>query len=276
MKYTVATHDFCAHQHIAVRNKEAVMQPMPQLLPLLKQLRLSGMLDSLEMRAREAIEEKLSHTEFLALLLGDELARRDQQKFAQRQRRAGINIQKTMETFDFLFNPKVDQQKLRELATCRFLAEKAPVLLMGPCGTGKSHLAQALGHHAIRQGHDVLFVSQAKMLAYLSTARATGGYERKLLQYIKADLLIIDDFGLKPMCQGQDEDFHDIIAERYERRATLITSNLHLEEWEAAFQNKVLAAATVDRLRHGAYCVILDGKSYRSPRHPAVAGQTKN
>ena len=242
------------------------MQPMPQLLPLLKQLRLSGILDSLEMRNRQAVEHKLSHMDFLAVLLEDEVARRDQQKFAQRQRRANLHLQKTMETFDFGFNPDVDQTRLRDLATCRFLEEKAPVLIMGPCGTGKSHLAQALGHMAVRRGHDVHFSSHTKLLGQLSTARAVGGFERKLAQLAKVDLLIIDDFGLKPMRPGQDEDFHEIIAERYERRATLLTSNLHLDEWEAAFQNKLLAAATLDRIRHGAYCLFLEGKSYRTPR----------
>ena len=242
------------------------MQPMPQILPLLKQLRLSGILDSLEIRNRQAVDQKLSYTDFLALLIEDEVARREQHKFAQRQRRAGINVQKTLETFDFTFNLKINQALIQDLCTCRFIEEKAPVHIVGPCGTGKSHLAQAIGHMAVRLGHDTLFTSHAKLLGMLSGARAVGNYDKKLAQLVKADLLIIDDFGLKPMRQGQDEDFHDVIAERYEKRSTIITSNLHFEEWIAAFQNKLLGAATLDRIRHGAYCVILDGKSYRSPR----------
>jgi DNA replication protein DnaC len=242
------------------------MQPMPQILPLLKQLRLSGILDSLEIRNRQAVDQKLSYTDFLALLIEDEVARREQHKFAQRQRRAGINVQKTLETFNFTFNPNINQVQIQDLCTCRFLAEKAPVHIVGPCGTGKSHLAQAIGHMAIRMGHDTLFTSHAKLLGMLSGARAVGSYDKKLTQLVKVDLLIIDDFGLKPMRQGQDEDFHDVIAERYEKRSTIITSNLHFEEWIAAFQNKLLGAATLDRIRHGAYCVTLDGISYRSPR----------
>lgn len=242
------------------------MNPMPQLLPLLKQLRLSGMSDSLDVRARQAGEQKLAHREFLALLLEDEIARRDQHKFHQRQRRAGLDAQKTLEVFDFSFNLMGDQHKIHDLATCRFLGEKAPVLVMGPCGTGKSHLAQALGHQAIRRGHDVYCVSHTKLLSQLGVARAMGTFSRKLNQLGKVELLIIDDFGLKPMRQEHAEDFHDVIAERYERRATLLTSNLHFEEWHAAFPNKVLGAATLDRLLHGAYCIVLDGKSYRCPR----------
>jgi len=242
------------------------MHPMPQLLPLLKQLRLSGILDSLEVRNRQAVDSKLSYTEFLALLIEDEVARREQHKFAQRQRRAGFNAQKTLETFDFTFNPGINQGQVMDLATCRFLEEKAPVLIVGPCGTGKSHLAQALGQMAVRRGHDTLFTTHGKLLNQLSAARAVGSYERKLTQLSKIELLVIDDYGLKPMRLGQDEDFHDVIAERYERRATVITSNLDFSEWSEAFHNKLLGAATLDRIRHGAYRITLDGKSYRSPR----------
>lgn len=242
------------------------MHPMPQLLPLLKQLRLSGILDSLEMRNQQAVEKKLSYTDFLSLLIEDEVARREQNKFAQRQRRAKINVQKTLETFDFTFNLNINQAQIQDLCTCRFIEERAPVQIVGPCGTGKSHLAQSIGHMAVRKGHDTLFTSHAKLLGQLCSARAVGNYERKLDQLVKVDLLIIDDFGLKPMRQGQDEDFHDVIAERYEKKSTIITSNLHFDEWNAAFQNKLLGAATLDRIKHGAYCVTLEGKSYRSPR----------
>lgn len=242
------------------------MQPMPQILPLLKQLRLSGILDTLEERNRQAIEQKLSYTDFLAILMEDEIARREQHKFAQRLRRAGFNSQKTLETFDFTFNQDINQAQIMDLATCRYIEETAPVLIVGPCGTGKSHLVQGLGHLAVRRGHDVLFTTHAKLLGQVAAARAVGTHQRKLNQLAKVDVLIIDDYGLKPMQPGQDEDFHDIIAERYERRATLLTSNLDFGEWGEAFTNKLLGSATLDRLRHRAYQVVLDGKSYRAPR----------
>jgi len=139
-------------------------------------------------------------------------------------------------------------------------------MVVGPCGTGKSHLAQALGHCAIRLGYEVLFVSQTKMFGQLHAARATNSYDRRLAALVKIDLLIIDDFGLKPLRSPQDEDFHDLIAERYERKGTIITSNLDLSEWGDAFPNKLLGAATIDRIRHGSYNVILDGKSFRSEK----------
>ncbi len=242
------------------------MQPMPELTPQLKQLRLSGILESLPGRTRQAIDQKLAYPEFLALLIQDEIARREHKKFARRVRRAGFRAEKTLENFDFSFNAALDQPLIQELATGRFLDEKVAVLIAGPCGTGKSHIAQALGHQAVRLGYDVAFTTQSKLLVQLQAARATHTYERRFQMLAKVPLLIIDDFGLKPIQPPQDEDFHALISERYERAATIVTSNLAFEEWGAAFPNRLLGAATLDRLRHAAYLLVLEGESYRAPR----------
>lgn len=242
------------------------MNPIPELTPFLKQLRLSGILESLPMRNREATEKQLAYTEFLALLMQDEVARREQRKFALRVRRAGFRTQKTLEGFDFDFNPSINRAQIQELSTCGFIQEKVAVLIAGPCGTGKSHIAQALGHCAVRKGYDVLFTTQTKLLGQLYAARATGAFERRFQTFVKVPLLLIDDFGLKPLSPPHEEDFHDLIAERYERAATIVTSNLDFAEWGDAFSNRLLGAATLDRLRHGAYRIILDGESYRAPR----------
>ncbi|WP_151639354.1 IS21-like element helper ATPase IstB [Noviherbaspirillum aerium] len=243
------------------------MHPIPELSPLLKQLRLSGILDSLEARNREAIDRKLAYTEFLSLLIHDEVARRDQKKLGTRLRRANFRSQKTLEGFDFDRLPTLNRAMIHDLATCRFVEEKVAVLIAGPTGTGKSHLAQALGHAAARQGYDVLFATQSQLLSSLRSAHATGTYARRFSQLVKVPMLIIDDFGLKPLRSPEDEDFHDLIAERYERAATVLTSNLDFTEWGEAFaSNKMIGAATLDRLRHGAYRVVLDGDSYRSLR----------
>jgi len=242
------------------------MNPMPDLTPMLKQLRLSGILDSIEVRNRQAIEHKLSYMDFLATIVTDEIARRNQKKLAAALRRANFRNQKTLEEFDFSYNPHINRALVMDLASCRFMAEKVGVFIIGPCGTGKSHLAQALGHCAIRAGQSVLFTSAAKMLAQLNAARAINGYERHFAKITGVDLLIIDDFGLKPLRPSQDEDFHDVISERYERKSTIVTSNLDIPEWTDAFPNRILGEATVDRLRHGAYSVVLTGKSYRSAR----------
>jgi DNA replication protein DnaC len=243
------------------------MNPIPELIPALKQLRLSGILDSLEARNRQAIDGQLAYTDFLALLIQDEVARRESKKFSVRLRRASFRATKSLDGFDFSRLPGVNRNQIADIATGRYLDEKAPVLIVGPCGTGKSHLAQALGHCAVRQGRDVLFTTQSQLSGSLNAARAMGAFPRKLQQLARIDLLIVDDFGLKPMRPPHDEDFHELMAERYERAATIITSNLDFSEWGNAFPaNKMLGAATLDRLRHGAYRVVLDGVSYRAPR----------
>ena len=242
------------------------MNPMPELAPLLKQLRLSGMLDSLEQRNRQALEQKLAYTEFLAVLIQDEVARREQKKLQLRLRRASFRSPKTLEQFDFDFNPGMNRALIQDLATGRFIQEKVAVLIVGPCGTGKSHLAQALGHCAVQQGYEVLFTTQSQLLGSLQAARATGTYERRFQTLARVPLLILDDFGLKPLRSPQDEDFHDLIAERYEQTATILTSNLDFSEWGDAFPNRLLGAATLDRLRHGAYRLLLEGQSYRTPK----------
>ena len=243
-----------------------IVSPLPELTPVLKQLRLSGLLDSLDTRNREAIQGKLTYPEFLALVIQDEAERRDQKKYALRLRRAGFRGDKTLEGFDFDFNPTVDQRLVRELAQCRFIEEKVAVLIAGHCGTGKSHIAQAIGHCAVRKGYDVMFTTQSTLLAQINAARATGAIERKLQTLVRIPLLIIDDFGLKPLKATQDEDLHDLVAERYERAATIVTSNLDFSEWGEAFPNKLLGASTLDRLRHAAYRLVLEGKSYRALR----------
>ncbi|MDT8396727.1 MAG: IS21-like element helper ATPase IstB [bacterium] len=227
------------------------MNPMPELIPLLKQLRLSGILDSIESRNRQAIDEKLSYMDFLAVIVQDEIARRNQKRLASAVRRANFRNQKTLEEFDFSFNPGINRALITELSSCRFMEEKVSVLIVGPCGTGKSHIAQALGHCAIRKGHDVLFTTVSRMLAQINAARAVNALERQLAKLASVDLLIIDDFGLKPLTGIQDEDFHEVISERYERKSTVVTSNLDVPEWTDAFPNRILGAATIDRLRHG-------------------------
>lgn len=182
------------------------MNPIPELTPHLKQLRLSGILDSLESRNRQAIDAKLAYTDFLALLIQDEVARREQKKLQTRLRRASFRASKTLEQFDFSRLPGLNRGLIQDLATGRYLDEKVAVLIAGPCGTGKSHLAQALGHCAVRQGAEVLFTTQSQLVGNLHAARATGVYERRFLSFARADLLIIDDFGLKPLRAPHDED----------------------------------------------------------------------
>lgn len=247
-----------------MKQHERQINPMPVLVDQLKALHLGGVGEFLMQRNKEAIGGKISYLEFLSLLLEDELLRREHNRFSSRLKQSGFRGDKTLERFDFSFNTKINEALIKDLAQGHFMAEHAPILIIGPCGTGKSHLAQALGFCMVQRGMDVLFSNQSKITQDLEAARATGSYYKVLKQLTQVKLLIIDDFALKPLKPQEEEDLHDIIAARYETRSTIMTSNLDFSEWQDVFHNKMLAAATLDRLRHNAYEVLLDGKSYRS------------
>jgi DNA replication protein DnaC len=243
------------------------MELKPQLVPKLKALRLSGILETLDVRNRQAIEEKLPFVEFLQRLLEDEVERRAQKQLTLRLRRAAFTMEKTLEGFDWSFNPNVNRQQIFDLATGQWIARKETCLLVGPAGVGKSHLAQALGHEACRRGYDVLFTPVAKMMAHLGGGRADGTYDRRLATYLRPDLLILDDFGLRPLRGREPEDFYEVICERYERGSTLLTSNRDTSEWSEAFgENLLLASAALDRLAHRAHLITITGQSYRTAR----------
>lgn len=177
----------------------------------------------------------------------------------------GFESHKTLEDFDFLFNPGVPKPKIIDLATCAFVERNENVLLIGPTGTGKSHIAQALGHRACRAGHGVLYIAAQDLLKQLRAARGDGSYDRRLLRFTTPDLLIIDDLGLRPLSGDEPIDLYEIIRQRYEHASTVLTSNRDVTELPALFGDALLASAAMDRLLHGAHVVILDGDSYRNP-----------
>ena len=225
---------------------------------------MSGILETLDIRNREAIEEKCTYVEFLQKLLEDEVERRGRKQLSLRLRRSNLDSQMTLETFDFSFNPTVNRQQIYDLATCTFVERAESVFLIGPAGVGKSHLAQALGHEACRRGLDVVFVRTSRMLAHLHAGRADGSYERRLGGYQRPDVLILDDFGLKPMRPPAAEDLYEVIEGRYGRGSMVITTNRAFNEWPELFDNPVLASAALDRLAHGATQIVVTGDSYRT------------
>ena len=244
------------------------MELKQHLVPKLKALRLSGILDTLEVRTQQAIAEQWTYGDFLERLLEDEVERRGQKQLALRVRRAALNTGKTLETFDFTFNPGVNRQLIYDLATGNFIRDRRNVLLCGPTGVGKSHLAQALAHEACRRGFDVVFTDAHKLLRHLQAGRADGTYDKRLAAYTRVDLLVIDDFGLKPMQPPAAQDLYDVINERYERGAILLTSNRAPAEWATWFADPLLASAGLDRLSHRAHVLIITGASYRAKDRP--------
>jgi DNA replication protein DnaC len=240
------------------------MEMTHQLIPFLKRLRLSGILHTLEVRNQQAIEAQWSYIDFLARLLEDEVERRAQNQLQLRIRRAAINTTKTLEGFDFNFNPSLNRQQVLDLSTCTWIRQKQNVLICGPTGVGKTHLAQALTHEACRRGYNALFINTYKMLQRINGGRADGTQERRFQTYLRPDLLVLDDFGLKPLRPPAPEDLYDVINERYERSSILLTSNRAPEEWPDLFGSPLLASAGLDRLAHRAHTIVITGTSFRA------------
>jgi DNA replication protein DnaC len=240
------------------------MELKPQLSGQLRHLRMSGVMETLEARNRQAIDGQWSYMEFLSRLMEDETERRAQKQLSMRLRRSTLNTTKTIEGFDFQFNPNLNRQQILQLAACEYIREHRNLLICGPTGVGKTHLAQALGQEAARQNFDVLFVSVQKMLQHLHGGRADGSWERRLGNYLRPDLLILDDFGLKSIQPPGPEDLYDVINERYERSSILLTSNRAPNEWPDLFLDPLLASAGLDRLLDRAEVVIIRGASYRA------------
>ncbi len=245
------------------------------LLPKLRELRLSGMLLTLEARATQATERGLTPTEFLALLLDDELERRHQHRLALRMQQSGCDGQKTLAHFDFAAAPGVNRTLIQELAACAFIGRHENILFCGPTGVGKSHLANGLAYEALKRNYRVLCRPIHRFLADVHASHAAGTHARWLSKALMPDLLVLDDFGLQPLLAPMVQDLYDIICERYERGSIIITSNRALEEWGDVFGNELLANAALDRLTHHAHTVIVRGQSYRQrSRRKEVTGTT--
>ncbi len=249
------------------------MSDLQHQVKKLKNLKLGGMLETLEIRLKQCQDEHLGYLEFLEFLLEDELQRRANKKLETRVSQAHFEEIKTLETFNFEFNTKIPSRQIMDLATCQFVERKEWVLLIGPVGVGKSHIIQALGHQACRLGYRVLFTRASKMLTDLGGGHADDTWENRLRRYIKPDLLLIDDFAMKELTLKQAEDFYELVNERSHAGSLVLASNRSPKDWYPLFPNPVLAEGILDRVINKAHHVVLTGRSYRTQLKPGQAEQ---
>lgn len=233
------------------------------LSQMLRHLRLGGMAETLEVRLQEATASKLTHLEFLELVLADESLVRNDRKIERGVRRAGFRDVRRLEDFDFSFNRSIDRAKVFDLASGHFLREAKDVLMCGPPGTGKSHLAQAIGHAVIRSGALVFYRSIFDVVRDFLHDEAMGGEEKVLARYLKPDLLIIDDMGMKQLPKRSGEYLFEIIMRRHEVRSTIMTTNRPLEDWGKLIGDVPSASAILDRFLQSAEIMKITGRSYR-------------
>jgi DNA replication protein DnaC len=247
---------------------------LPELLRTLRQLGLSGLADTLESRLIQAQADQLAPADFLALLLQDELTRRADRLLARRLKEAQFrDADTTLDGFDFAFNKKLDRRLIFELATGHFLTQRDDVVFLGPPGTGKSHLAQALGRTLIQQGHRVVYREAHVLLEELADATLAGTRRERLAKLAAVPFLIIDDLGMRKLPATAAEDLLELIMRRYERVSTLLTSNRPVEDWGKLLGDVAAVGALLDRLLHHAHVVRCGPRSWRmkehASRHPA-------
>jgi DNA replication protein DnaC len=238
---------------------------MNELDHALRKLRLSGMASTLEMRLLEAQSEKQAPIDVVSALVGDELVRRQDRLLERRLKKARFRDPgKTLDGFDFAFNRKLNRKLLFELATARFVAKCEDLLLLGPPGTGKSHLVQAIGTAVIHQGHQVYYREAHTLIEELMDATLDDQRKKHMLDLQAVPLLIIDDLGMRKLPPTAAEDLLEIIMRRYERASTILTSNRPIEDWGKVLSDNAAVTAMLDRLLHHAHILKTGPRSWRT------------
>jgi len=234
----------------------------------LRKLRLSGMADVLEVRLRQAQAEQLVPLDLVATLVSDELQRRQDRLFARRHQQARFrDADRSLDRFDFDFNKKMNRALIYELATARFIGQREDALFLGPPGTGKSHLAQAIGHAAIQQGYRVVYREAHTLMEDFADATLDGTRKAMLADLATVPLLILDDLGMRKLPHTAAEDLLELIMRRYERASTLLTSNRPVDDWGKLLGDTAAVTALLDRLLHHAHVLKCGPRSWRTKIH---------
>ena len=243
----------------------------------LRQLRLSGMAEVLELRIQNAAAERQPHLDFLSVLVGDELLRRQDRLLGRRIKQAGFrDAGKTLDNFDLDFNKKTNRQLVYELATARFIERREDVLFLGAPGTGKSHLAQAIGFAAIQQGHRVRYRETHVLLEDLADATLERRRKEVMAELATVPLLIIDDLGMRKLPTTAAEDLLELIMRRYERASTLLTSNRPVDDWGKLLGDTAAVSALLDRLLHHAHVLQCGPRSWRTHHATSLPTDTNS
>ena len=240
----------------------------------LRTLKLSGMLDTLDARLAQARNGDLGHLDFLQVLCHDEITRRENTAMGRRVRRAKFEQLSTLEEFDFGASPKLPAAQIRDLAALRWLHAGESVILYGPVGVGKSHVAQALGLLAIRQHAEVRFTKTSRALADLAGGHADRTWTRRLAELARPAVLILDDFAMRELTPQQADDLYELISERaHNGRSLILTANRAPQDWYPLFPNAVVAESLLDRLINTSHQVFMNGPSYRPNKRPKGAAR---
>ena len=241
----------------------------------IKKLNLAGMVQTVDMRVAQATKEKLSYVEFLELIISDEHLNHGRNRRNELIRRAKFPQHKTIEEFNFSWQPSLNRQEIYGFGTCEFVRKQENIAFIGLPGTGKTHLSISVGVKAIEQGYTVIFTTLSDMMEELYLSRADNSFRQKLKKYTQPDLLIIDEFGLKRLNQTSVDDLYEVISKRYEINSTIITSNKEFNEWGCVLFDPVLASAILDRFVHHCNFVTIDGDSYRMKERINSSGTNK-
>jgi DNA replication protein DnaC len=234
-----------------------------RLMPQLKKLKLSGILSNLDLRIMEAQQNQLSYSEFLSMLLNDEIEKRENKKVTNLIRNGNVKNDKTIENFDFSFNSSVNAATMRELSSCNFIEQGTNIFLIGPNGTGKTHLANAIAHNACRKFYSVRFFSFYQLFNQFFNTDINNRLDSFIKKLSKTDLIIIDDFAFKKLNQQAAEYLYALVDSRHQNRSFIFTSNKAINDWVSIFPDPIIGNAILDRLAHNTYQIVINGESYR-------------